>query len=300
MVVRVRVPASIANFGPAFDAVALAVGLYNEITLEAAVRTEVRVQGEGAGVVPSDDTNLVYRAAAVVAARTGGPQAFALACRNDIPIGRGLGSSAAAIVGGAVAANALARIPLEPAALLELAAGMEGHPDNVAAALFGGAVVLARHGPGWAWARLVPAWDVEYVVAVPEFAVATAQARSVLPDRVPMRDAAANVGRAGLLVAAMLTGRVELLQPAMDDGLHQPYRAPLVPGMAEVFSAARHAGAYGAALSGSGPAIVAVCAPQLSESIGEAMVRAFAAAGHAARHLRLNADLQGAIVVPER
>jgi len=297
MAVRVRVPASIANFGPAFDAFALAVGLYNEITLEPAARTEVRVRGEGAGVIPSDDTNLVYRAAATVAARTGGPQAFTLTCRNDIPIGRGLGSSAAAIVGGTVAANALATTPLESAALLEIAAGLEGHPDNVAAALFGGAVVLVRNELGWAWARLLPAWDLEYVVAVPEFAVPTAQARRVLPERVPMRDAVANVGRAGLLVAAMLTGRADLLQTAMDDGLHQPYRAPLVPGMAEVFSAARHAGAYGAALSGSGPAVVAVCAPECSETVGEAMVRAFAAAGHAARHLRLNVDVQGATVL---
>jgi homoserine kinase len=296
MAVHVRVPATIANFGPAFDAFALAVGLYNEITLDGAGRAEVRIEGEGAGVLPADETNLVYRAAAAVAALAGGPQAFSLSCRNGIPIGRGLGSSAAAIVGGAVAANALGTDLLEPPALLRIASDMEGHPDNAAAALVGGAVVLTRNTSGWVWTRMLPEWDAECVVAVPDFAVATAQARRVLPEQVPLRDAVANVGRTGLLMAAVLTGRVELLGTAMDDALHQPYRAGLVPGMSEVFTAARRAGAFGAALSGSGPAIVAVCPPHLTGTVGAAMVRAFAEAGHSAYYVRVGVDAQGAQV----
>ncbi len=294
MSVRVRVPGSVANFGPAFDALALAIDVHNELDVELAAHPRVIVEGEGADELPAGEDNLTHRAAAEVARRAGTPRQFAIRCRNRVPIGRGLGSSAAAIVGGAIAANALLDGPFDRAALLDVAAGLEGHPDNVAAALFGGAVLTTRNGAGWAWTHLIPVWDVELVVAVPAFAVPTTEARRVLAPRVPLADAVANIGRTGLLVAAMLTGRAGLLAAAMDDALHQPYRADLVPGMADVFAAARGAGAYGAALCGAGPSIVAVCERGRADAVGTAMVQAFADAGRAARHLRVGVDPHGA------
>jgi homoserine kinase len=297
MAIRVRVPASVANFGPAFDALAVAVALHSVFTVDAATRPAVEVEGEGSRLVPSDARNLAYRAAAAVAERTGRPQAFAIHCHNGIPPSRGLGSSAAAIVGGVFAANTLLGEPLPPAALLEIAADIEGHPDNVAAALFGGAVVLARDGAQTAWTRFLPAWDADIVLAIPDYTVPTEHARRVLADRVPRRDAVTNVGRTGLLVAAMLTGRLDVLETAMADALHQPYRATLNPGMMEVITAARRAGAFGSALSGSGPTIVAVCPPQKADAVGAAMVRAFADAGQSARSVRVDVDRYGAAVM---
>lgn len=298
MAVRVRVPASVANLGPAFDALGLAVGLYDEFTVEMSARPAVAVEGEGSRSVPTDEGNLAYRAASAVAARAGRSQAFAIMCRNAIPLARGLGSSAAAIVGGAVGANALLGAPLHPNVLLDLAITIEGHPDNVAPALFGGAVVIARDDTRMTWTRFLPAWDAELVLAIPDFAVPTEHARRVLADRVPRHDAVTNVGRTGLLVAAMLTGRPELLETAMVDALHQPYRAVLNPGMMDVIHAARSAGAFGSALSGSGPTIVAICPAQRTEAVGAAMVTAFVGAGHTARFVRVEVDRVGAAVIP--
>lgn len=297
MAVRVRVPASVANLGPAFDALGLAVGLYSEFVVERSARPAVEVEGEGHGTVPADESNLAYRAAAAVAGRAGRAQAFAIRCRNAIPPARGLGSSAAAIVGGAVGANALLGTPLDPAALLDVAIEIEGHPDNVAPAQFGGAVVIARDGTRLIWTRFLPAWDAEVVLAIPDFTVPTEHARRVLADRVPRQDAVTNIGRTGLLVAAMLTGRTELLETAMADALHQPYRAVLNPGMMEVIHAARGAGAFGAALSGSGPTIVAICPPDRTDAVGAAMVAAFAGAGQTARFVQVGVDRDGAAVI---
>ncbi|HEY3247480.1 MAG TPA: homoserine kinase [bacterium] len=296
MTVRVGVSASLANFGPALDALALAISVRNELEADLAARPEIIVEGEGAGILSTGEDNLSYRAAAEVAARAGTPRQFSIRCRNRVPIGRGLGSSAAAIVGGAVAANALLGEPFDRTELLEIAAGLEGHPDNVAAALFGGAVLTARNGAGWTWVQLLPVWDAELVVAIPALAVSTEAARRVLAARVPLADAVANVGRTGLLITAMLTGRAQLLGTAMEDALHQPYRAELVPGMAQVFAAARAVGAFGAALCGAGPSIVAVCRPDLVDAVGTAMVGAFAEAGQSAVYLRVSVDPHGATV----
>jgi homoserine kinase len=295
--VTVRVPATIANFGPAFDVLGVAVTIYNTVQVDSAAAAVIDVAGQGKGTVPEDPSNLVYRAAAAVAARAGRPGAFALRCHNDIPPGRGLGSSAAAIVGGAVAANELLGRPLSRDDLLDLAWRLEGHPDNVAPALLGGAVLTDVSDGSARWTRITPAWDVRLVVAVPEFSVATARARAALPAQVPFADAVANVSRTAWLVTAMLTGQVDLLALGMDDRLHQPYRRSLVPGMEEAFAAARSAGAYGAALCGSGPSVLAVAPPARADLVGRRMVEMFAGMGHAARYLQVNVDAQGAIVV---
>lgn len=296
--VHVRVPATLANFGPAFDVLGVAVSVYNEIELETAGRPDVMVHGAGETQLPADAGNLVYRAAAEVARRAGRPGEFRIRCRNAIPIGRGLGSSAAAIVGGAVAANEALQRPLSSDDLLDLAWRMEGHPDNVAAALMGGVVLTSATDGRLAWTRLIPAWTAALVVAVPDFAVPTALARAALPVQVPLADAVANVGRTARLVTSLLTGRADLLRIAMDDSLHQPYRRALVPGMDQVFAAAKEAGAFGAALCGSGPSVVAVVPPEVTETVGTKMVAAFVDAGSSATYVVVRVDERGATVLP--
>ena len=290
--IRVRVPATSANLGPGFDALGLALRLHNVLELEPAEEPAIEVEGEGAATLPRDPSHLAYRAALAVHARAGRPaRAFRIRQRNRIPLGRGLGSSAAAIVAGAVVANALLGDPLDRQGLLDLAAELEGHPDNVAAALLGGLVVCADTPSGIRWVRLTPP-ALAAVVAVPEFAVSTREARRLLPPQVPFGDAVFNVTRTALLVAALTAGRTDLLGQATEDRLHQPYRAALVPGLEEAFAAARRAGAHGVALSGSGPTVLALGE---AAGIGEAIARAFRAAGVACRTFAVEIDLDGAV-----
>jgi homoserine kinase len=296
--IRVRVPASSSNLGPGFDAVGLALRLYNTITLEPAEIPQIDIQGEGAETLPHDPTHLAYRAAAAVVRLAGlessAPPAFRLRQHNRIPLTRGVGSSAAAILGGAVAANALLGDPLDRQAVLDLATEMEGHPDNVAPALVGGVVVCARTRSGVVWTRLGPE-RLPAVLAIPDYAVSTRDARRLLPAHVPFEDAVFNVARTALLIAALVEGRTDLLAEATQDRLHQPYRERLVPGLSQVFAAARAAGAFGVALSGSGPSVLAFGdAP----GIGDAMAAAFRAAGAGCRTLTVEIDLDGTIVEP--
>lgn len=293
LMITIRVPATIANLGPAFDVLALAVSLHNTVEATRAEAPWVEVHGEGEGILPADSSNLVYRAATAVAERVGERTAFALRCRNRIPLARGLGSSAAATVAGAAAANALLGRPLGPDDLLDLAASMEGHPDNVAAALHGGVVLSGLAAGRVLWTRLEPQLDAALVAVIPEFTVATAAARAVLPAQVPFRDAVANLAHATWLVAALLTGRRELLAHALDDALHQPYRAVLVPGLPEVIAAARAAGAFGAVLSGSGPTIVALAPRERAPAVGAAMLQAYERHGIRAAPVTLELDREG-------
>lgn len=296
--ITVRVPATSGNLGPGFDALGLALRLHNTLALEPADSHKIEVEGEGEATLPRDPSHLAYRAALAVARRAGRtariptPRAFRLRQHNRIPLARGLGSSAAAIVGGAAAANALLGGPLDPQALIDLATEIEGHPDNVAPALLGGLVACARTGAGVRWVRLAPA-SLRIVAAVPDYPVSTEDARRLLPAQVPFEDAVFNVTRTALLVAALTGGRADLLAEATEDRLHQPYRERLVPGLTRVFAAARRAGAYGVALSGSGPTVLAFGD---ARGIGEAMAAAFRAAGAGCRILDLEIDTNGAVV----
>ncbi len=259
MVVRVTVPATTANLGPGFDCLGLALSVFNSVTLERSETFGITLAGEGADCLPSDRTNLVYRAVAAVY-QTAGISLPPLHVRlvNEVPLRRGLGSSAAAIVGGLVAANALNGFPLDDREILRLACGLEGHPDNVAAALFGGLVVSTCVDGLVEYARLNVPQDVRAVAFIPDRDMPTDRARSVLPSRVSREDAVFNVGRATLLVAAFSTGRLNLLKAATEDRLHQQYRRELFPSMDRFFDAARRAGAYGVFLSGAGSTILAL------------------------------------------
>src|SRR5690606_14019974 len=257
--VRVRVPATSANLGPGFDALGLALGLHDVIEVRAvgSARTRVEVLGEGAGTVPEDDSHLVVRALRHALDAVGAPQfGVEMRCTNRIPHCRGLGSSAAAVVAGIVAARGLVAEPeaLGDEVALRLATEFEGHPDNAAPAILGGATVAwtSEDGPHATALPLHP--DVVPVVLVPTEQLATRTARGVLPPTVPHSDAAFTAGRAALLVQA-LCHRPELLWDATIDRLHQDYRAQVMPSTWELLRALREAG-QAAVISGAGPSVL--------------------------------------------
>jgi homoserine kinase len=293
---RVRLPATSANLGPGFDALGLSLTLYNEVTLAESDRVTVSVSGEGAGQLPADGLNVVVRGARMVFEVAGRRfVGLTVDCVNRIPLSRGLGSSAAAWLGGLVGANALLGGPLDRQALLSLAAKAEGHPDNVAAALHGGVTVACVTDGGVQAVSLSPPAGVRWVVLVPDVTSATAEARAVLPERVPLADAVFNVQRVALLLAGLHTARADLLRHAMDDRLHQPYRRRLFPWMSEVAAAAREAGALGCVLSGAGPCLLAAVTGAATD-VARAMERALAAGGVRGVARTLEVDTAGAVV----
>jgi homoserine kinase len=297
-VISVRVPATSANLGPGYDAVGLALSLSMRIGLDRATHPMVEIRGTGAGLIPHSPQHPAYRAARFVAELVGESDAhFRLVQENAIPPTRGLGGSAAALVGGAVAANDLVGGQIAAPDLLNIVCELDGHPDNAAPALLGGLVIGTLTPEGVSAVRLEPT-DLKVVVAVPDFAVSTTASRRALPDSISHRDAVFNVGRSGLLLGALATGEYELLRVAMQDRLHQPYRSHLVPGFEDVVEAALAKGAYGACLSGSGPSVLAFSPELGTRRIATAMQLAFERRGVEARSWALNVDLGGAQVEP--
>ena len=295
MRVHVRIPATSANLGPGFDTLGLAFALYNEVEAAEAERVSVRVEGEGAGRLATNEANVVARGVRLAYEAAGRPFAgCALACVNRIPTSRGLGSSAAAWVGGLVAGNALLGGPLDREALLALAARAEGHPDNVAAALFGGLTVSCATASGVVAVSLPVPATLRWVVLVPEVTSATAEARAVLPASVSRQDAVFNVQRVALLLAALQGDRPQALREALQDRLHQPYRRRLFPWMEEVAGAARGAGALGCVLSGAGPSLLAVTVGD-ADPVARAMEAELGRAGIRGTARVLEVDSRGAV-----
>ena len=278
MSVRVRVPASSANLGPGFDALGLALNIYNYVTLEesgslgsssqGSNSVSVRVSGEGENTLVGDEENIaviavrhLWRWAGYEAADT---MPICLSLENNIPLSRGLGSSAAARVGALVAANEWARRAGKRAAsraeLVSLATQLEGHPDNVAAALLGGLVASTKTEGDEIGALALPLHVEKFprlLVFIPDSELATSAARGVLPDAIFLADATFNISRTALLMAALAGGRWDVLGEALHDRLHQEHRSQLMTGFLPMLGAAREAGAYGATLSGAGPTVLA-------------------------------------------
>ena len=258
---EVRAPATTANLGPGYDCLGMALDLWNRITvatLPDGAPTTVAVSGEGEGELAGDAENLTYRAIAFLFAEADRPvPPLALECHNAIPLSRGLGSSAAAIAGGLTAANALLDDAFSRNDLLEMAATIEGHPDNVAAAVHGGLQLVVTDDSQLYTAPIAVPDGLQAVLFIPERRIATVDARRVLPEQVTVADAVYNMSRAALLVAGMQSNHPEYLRIATQDRLHQPYRQTIFPPMKVIFAAARNAGALGVFLSGSGSTILA-------------------------------------------
>jgi homoserine kinase len=270
--VRVCVPASSANVGPGFDALAVALDLPLWLDVCIEDRTCIDVYGDALRGVPVNEHNLVLRTMRSVFAHVGcAVPSVRVRMYSAIPLARGLGSSAAAIVAAIVAANHLSGDRLTRDDMLTLAAQIEGHPDNVAAALFGQCTVASQTDAGVVAAVLPVPQSLSAVVAIPHYALSTHASRAVLPTTVPFADAVHNVSHVALLVAALATGNVALLAHAMRDRLHEPYRTPLVSGLADVCAGARDYGALGCVLSGAGPTVMALVSSAQNEALAQYM-----------------------------
>lgn len=253
----VRVPGSSANLGPGFDALAIALKVWLEVRFSPSDRLSVEVSGRDANLIPATEDNLIWKTALAVAARSRLPlPPVRLVINNDIPIGKGLGSSAAALTAGVLIAERLLDLRWKPARILDEAARLEGHPDNVAACVMGSIVASGTEPGGMTRAiRVDMPGRFDVAVVVPDFGVPTKEARAVLPDCYSQADVVFNVQRTALLIAALATGDPSVFPMALDDRLHQPFRTQLVPGLAEILRL-RKPGLLGCTLSGAGPAVL--------------------------------------------
>ena len=297
---RVRVPATTANLGPGFDCLGLALDLWNDVrfTLEGE-RIEVESHGAGTEVLPRDAGNLVARAYLRLYEEAGrpAPSGLRIECDVRVPTSSGLGSSSTAIAAGLLGANALLGRPFDRDHVLGLAAAMEGHADNVAAALFGGLTIVVQKKDRLLTKKiLVP--EVHVALAVPDLTFSTDAARADLPTEVTMADAVFNLQRTPLVVEALRTADLELLSQVMDDRLHQASRLKRIPGGRAAWHAAQNAGAAAVAVSGSGPSLIAfVGLATDAPRVARAMAEAFAAVGVTAIPLGLSASSVGATVL---
>ena len=272
MKVSVKVPATTANIGPGFDCLGMALPIYNTITIEETVLPgtgiEINVIAESAAIdelslehIPLDENSLVYKAVELLYNSIGQtPSELKINFHSNIPVARGLGSSASVIVGALIAANELLGKPADEVALLSIACEIEGHPDNITPAIVGGLVLSSQEDDGSVIYRKLN-WPTEWAitVCVPDFELSTDIARSVLPKEVPMKDAIFNAQRLGMFVQAVNTKDAELMKLALQDRLHQPYRMKLVPGLDKIMDNLRHIDSVlGCVLSGAGSSILVI------------------------------------------
>jgi len=290
-ILKVTVPATSANLGPGFDCVGIALDLVNTLYFST---EKNKMQALPHGAVPLSAGSLAHQGFNLVAEKSGKKLSsdLSVAIGANVPRSRGLGSSATLTVAGIVAANVLLEADLCEEEIITLATRIEGHPDNAAPAYLGGLVVSVNTEEGIRYLKVEPPQTLRAVVAVPDFELATAAARKVLPTQVARQDAVFNAGHFGLFMTAILTGQVQMLGLAMEDRLHQPYRTPLVPGLQEVMAAARAQGALGSCLSGAGPSVFAFC-NRADEEIAEAMKNTWRRVGIKAEVFRLNISLEG-------
>ncbi len=295
----IRVPATSANLGPGFDCLGLALNLWNELQVDVCGdRLEIDLQGEGQGTIPRNQKNAIYKAMQAYAKRhaLSLPAGIKLQCHNRIPLGAGLGSSAAAVVEGILAATAVLDLPEDRSDQLDCATQLEGHPDNVAPCLMGGLVAAGMNGQQ-VIARNLPVAPLSFVVAVPEYSFPTRSSRAALPKEISRQDAVFNLNRLAFLLDAVAKGDLDLLSLAMQDLIHQPYRIPLIPGAAQVIQNAKEAGAAAVSLSGAGPSLLAVLRNSADhQKVGGAMLEGFAQAGLKARIFSPEISFSGASI----
>ena len=297
--VVVDVPATTANLGPGFDCLGAALDLNNRFAMRriegGGERFELIIEGSEGSHLRGGPENLVYRAAQRVWKAAGlEPVALEARVRLAVPPARGLGSSATAIVAGLMGANALVGEPLSKEKLLELAIDIEGHPGNVVPSLLGGLCMTAKAASQrWRVVRCEWTSTVKAVVAIPSIRLSTSEARRAMPKTIPVSDAVVNLGALTLLLQGLRTGNGDLISDGMHDRLHEPYRWRLIKGGDQVKQAAMDAGAWGCAISGAGPSVLALCAEDKGMAVSRAMVRAWEAAGVASRAPVLNVQTTG-------
>jgi homoserine kinase len=300
--VTVRVPATTANIGPGFDCLGAALSLYNTFVFTAnreGAALTIAVSGVNAEQVGTGPDNLVYRAFCKVFEKLGrAVPSVTIDIQMAVPLARGLGSSATAIVGGLLGANALAGNPLSEGVVTKMAIDMEGHPDNVVPAYLGGCRLAATNLNG-DWEIYSIEWNASIVpvVAIPEFELSTAEARRVLPTEYSRDDLTFNAAHLALLIKGLENGQPDGLRSALQDRVHQPYRKSLIQGYDLVQQAARDAGAYGMVISGAGPTLLALVSGVQAGAVKGAMEAAWRSAGVKAEAMILQMDVVGAVVI---
>jgi homoserine kinase len=295
--ISIRVPASTANLGPAFDCLGLALDLWNETRVQLTGDSLVlEISGEGASSLPLDANNRIVQAMQRVYTEVSEklPAGIQITCVQRIPPGAGIGSSAAATAAGLLAANTLLGEPQKLPYLLQLGAELEGHADNLAASLFGGLVLISQEAGGPAPTKL-ECLPLNAVVICPDIKLSTKDSRNALPKQVPIADAVFNMGHSIQVVEALRSGDIAALANAFQDRLHQPYRLPLIPGAAEALAAAHSSGAA-AAISGAGPSLIAFVEEGREKSIAEALRAPFAEKGIKSQIYSLKSTTKGAEV----
>lgn len=300
--VKVSVPATTANLGPGFDCIGAALNQYNHFKFSP-IETEtpeltISITGKEAARVSCDRGNLVYKSFLKLYQYLGQtPPNVAIDIELGVPLARGLGSSATAIVGGLMGGNKLAGEPLSLSEIMELAITIEGHPDNVVPALLGKCQLSVGQAGNWQICPIVWHPDLIPVVAIPNFELSTQEARAVLPTHLSRHDAIFNIARLGLLIKALETGNRDWLRMALDDRLHQPYRQILIKGYNSLKKAAISVGAYGVVISGAGSTVIALTSSEHAEQVSLAMTDAWMRIGIEAKALLLSIDLNGTRVV---
>ena len=297
---RITVPATTANMGSGFDCIGAALSLYNHFTFhplsEAGETLKITVTGTEADKVGTDEGNLVYQSFEKFYQHIGKETpAVAIAIELGVPLARGLGSSATAIIGGLMGANELAGKPLNETEIMELAIAIEGHPDNVVPALLGNCQLSVANGEKWTICDISWHQNIVPVVAIPNFELSTEEARKVLPKQLSYGDAVFNISHLSLLLRGLETNHQEWLAIAMADRLHQPYRKQLISGYDAVEKSAVAAGAYGMVISGAGPTLLALSDVSQAEEVATAMADTWHQQGVEAQAMALKLDHQGAV-----
>jgi homoserine kinase len=292
-----RVPAGTSNLGAGFDSLGLALEMYLRVRVELASKTEIVALGIDSAEIPATADNLILRVAKRVAVeRNRELPPFRLTIANEIPLARGLGSSAAAIIAGITCYELTLQDRLSEAEIFRYAFEFESHPDNLSPALRGGLVAACQGADSQVFiANLSVAAGVKCVLVIPEFEVSTEKARAVLPQTYSRKDAVYNIQRSALIIGALTTGNWPLLREAMHDRIHQPYRASLIPGFDEIL-ALRTPGMYGLALSGAGPTIFAFAEPAKADAVGWEITAVFEKYGVKALPHVVNIDTEGRVI----
>jgi len=297
--VKVKVPATTANLGSGFDCLGMALSLYLNIEMEKMDHGfTFQAKGEGSDIISSDSNNLIYKAACLVMEKVGlnpEQQGIKISIKNEIPVERGLGSSASAIIGGILAASQLYDLYLSREEILQMAFSLEGHLDNIVPALIGGFTISYKDNNGQIrWVKLDVPHDLRAVVGIPPFTLSTEEMRKVLPKQVSLQDAVDNLSKSALLVNALQQSKWELIPEAMQDRLHQPFRMPFIKGAKNIFSEVQKSGIAGVALSGSGPTIISLVKDGVENEIIKIMRQTFRKADIKSQVKVLDPDTDGA------
>ena len=299
--ITVSVPATTANLGVGFDCLGAALTMVNEFqftVVEGGAKLKIMIEGEEANKVDGDENNLIYRSLLQLYQHIDQtPPNLEITIKLGVPLSRGLGSSATAIIAGLLGANYLAGNPLSQSEIMEMAIAIEGHPDNVVPALLGNCLLSVETEGKWQISSIPWHQDIIPVVAIPNFELSTQEARAVLPTEYSRSDAIFNISRMGLLIRALSTHNPEWLQTALADKLHQPYRQQLIMGYEQVQQAAITAGAYGMVISGAGPTLLALTNPEGVDKVVTSMRETWANMGVEADVRSLAINISGAKLI---